>query len=273
MITITSDIGYKDYAIAQLKAKMFTILPTAIIVDITHQIDPFNYKQASYILGNAYSHFPEKSIHIVAIDTEIYKKTNHLIVFYDNHYFICSNNGIISSIIQENKAVKIIEIPHEHEIYTQYNDFDALGVIAVLIEKGESIENFGIEIDELKFNIQEKPYFDFSKNYCIVKIIFKDNFGNLVFNITQKQLEEFANGRNIEINLKSKKINKIITKYTDVALKSEFNLTNYEGALLARYNEAGYLQISLFRSNPEIMGTVQSLIGLNYNDTITINFI
>jgi S-adenosylmethionine hydrolase len=272
MITITSDIGYKDYAIALLKAKILFILPSAIIIDITHQIDPFNYNQAAYIIGNSYHHFPEKSIHILAIDTEIYKKTNHIIVFYNNHYFVGSNNGIISSIIQNNSIEKIIEIPHEHEIYTKYNDFDALGVIAVSIQMGEKIEKFGNEIHELKLNIQEKPYFDINKNYCVVKIIFKDNFGNLVFNVTQKQLEEFANGRSFEINLKSKKITRIINKYADIALKSAFDLQNYEGELLARYNDAGYLQVSLFRSNPEVMGTAQSLLGLNYNETITINF-
>jgi S-adenosylmethionine hydrolase len=281
MITITSDIGYKDYAIAQLKAKMLSLHSTAIIVDITHQIEPFNYNQAAYILGNAYHHFPEKSIHIVAIDTEIYKKTNHLIVLYNNHIFIGSNNGIISNIIQGNKAEKIIEIPHEHKIYTQYNDFDALGVFAILIEKGENIENFGNETTDIKLIIQEKPFFDLNKKYCVVKLIFKDNFGNLVFNITQKQLEDFANGRQIEIQINKKdeenqhksKFNiKIFKKYSDIALKSEFDLSNYEGNLLAIFNEAGYFQISLFRSNPEVMGTVQSLLGLNYNDTINIKF-
>lgn len=272
MITITSDIGNKDYAIAQMKAKMLTSLSTSIIVDITHEIDPFNYNQAAYILGNAYHHFPEKSIHIVAIDTEIYKKTNHLIVLYNNHYFIGANNGVISSIVNGNSIEKIIEIPHEHEIYSKYNDFDALGIIAVNIEKGENIENFGIEIKDIKLNTQEKPFFDLKKNYCVVKIIFKDNFGNLVFNISKKQLEEFANGREFEIVLKSKTIRRIINKYTDIALKSSFDLQNYEGELLARYNEAGYLQISLFRSNPKVMGTALSLLGLNYNESITINF-
>ena len=273
MITLLSDIGYKDYAIAQLKSKILRILPQVNLVDISHDISPFNYKEAAYILGNVYQHFPEESIHIIAIDTEVYKNTNHLIVSYNNHYFIGANNGIISHIVEDNSVNSIVEISPDNFIYNNYSNFDALGIFATEILKGKNILEMGTEIKNLKSVTAEKPFFASDKSYCVAKIIFKDNFGNLVFNVTKKQLEFYANGRAIEINVKPKNISRIIDKYTDVALKSAFDLNNYEGELLARYNEAGYLEIALFRSNPNVMGSVQSLLGLNYNETITINFI
>jgi S-adenosylmethionine hydrolase len=273
MITLTSDIGNKDYAIAQLKGKMYSISPNVNIVDISHQIAPFNYKEAAYILGNVYHQFPDFTIHIIAIDTEIYKNTNHLIVLYNNHYFIGANNGIISHIVRDQSVDMIIEINQNNEIYSKYNNFDALGIFAIDLMNGKNIRDFGTEVSDLKTVTSEKPFFAIDKSYCIVKIIFKDNFGNLVFNITKKQFDDFGNGRDFEINVKSKIITRIVDKYVDVALKSAYDLQNYEGDLLAKFNEAGYLEIALFRSNPEIMGTVQSLLGLNYNETITINFL
>lgn len=272
MITLTSDIGYKDYGIAQLKGKILTILPSETIVDITHEIAPFNYNEAAYVLGNVYHHFPEKTIHIIAIDTEIYKNIHHIIVFFNNHYFICSNNGIISHILQENKADYILEIPHDYSVYNSYNNFEALGIIATEIIKGKKVDQFGVKIDHLKPITIEKPFFAIDKSYCIIKIIFKDNFGNLVFNIKKTQFEDFAKDRNFEINVKSKKITRIVDKFSDIALKSSYSLQNYEGDLLATYTDAGYLQIGLFKSNPELMGSAQSLLGLNYKDTLTINF-
>ena len=273
MITLLSDIGYKDYAIAQLKSKILCILPQVTLVDISHGISPFNYLEAAYVLGNVFYHFPEKSIHIIAIDTEVYKNTNHLIVLYNNHYFIGADNGIISHIVEDNPVDCIVEISPENIIYNNYSNFDALGIFATEIKQGKNMLEMGSEIQNLKSVTAEKPYFALDKSYCVVKIIYRDNFGNLVFNVTKKQLELYANGREIEIDVKTKKINRIVDKYSDVALKSAYDLNNYEGVLLARYNEAGYLEIALFRSNPNAMGSVESLLGLTYNETITIKFI
>ena len=37
-------------------------------------------------------------------------------------------------------------------------------------------------------------------------------------------------------------------------------------------NEAGFLEIAIFRSNPKTLGSAHSLLGLSYRDTVTINF-
>jgi S-adenosylmethionine hydrolase len=68
-------------------------------------------------------------------------------------------------------------------------------------------------------------------------------------------------------------IKSIENKYSDIAKNDNYNLKNYEGSKLALFNEAGFLEIALFRSNPSKVGSASSLLGINYQDAIQVNFI
>ena len=49
IITLTTDFGIKDHFIANIKGAILTELPQVNIVDISHQISPFNILEAAYI--------------------------------------------------------------------------------------------------------------------------------------------------------------------------------------------------------------------------------
>jgi S-adenosylmethionine hydrolase len=72
--------------------------------------------------------------------------------------------------------------------------------------------------------------------------------------------------------IKSNIIKNIWAKYSDIAVSNEFPLKNHEGQKLAIFNEAGFLEIAIFRSNPRTVGSASSLLGLNYYDIVTIQF-
>ena len=107
LITLTTDFGLKDHFVGAVKGAIYTELPEARIVDISHNITPFNIAETAYVLKNAYKSFPEGSIHIIGVDSEINEETNHIAIKLDNHYFICPNNGVISMIASEFRPEKI----------------------------------------------------------------------------------------------------------------------------------------------------------------------
>ncbi|WAC03937.1 SAM-dependent chlorinase/fluorinase [Lacinutrix neustonica] len=59
------------------------------------------FREAAYIIQNAYSSFPEGTIHIIGIDSEINQENKHMAIKLDGHYFVCANNGIMSMICAE----------------------------------------------------------------------------------------------------------------------------------------------------------------------------
>ena len=53
-ITLTSDFGTKDHFVGAVKGAILSQLSDAKIVDISHEISPFNIAEAAYILKNSY---------------------------------------------------------------------------------------------------------------------------------------------------------------------------------------------------------------------------
>ena len=67
-------------------------------------------------------------------------------------------------------------------------------------------------------------------------------------------------------------IKTILPKYSDIGISEKYPLKYYEGQKLAIFNEAGFLEIAIFRSNPDTVGSATSLLGLSYRDVVTIEF-
>ena len=80
IVSLTTDFGDKDYSVSAIKASLKIEIPEVQIIDISHQVSPFNHTEAGYILKNAYTAFPEGSIHILGVDSERTPETSHVAI-------------------------------------------------------------------------------------------------------------------------------------------------------------------------------------------------
>ena len=110
IITLTTDFGNKDYFVSAVKAALISEIKKVNIISISHEINPYNITEASYILKNSYKLFPKGTIHIIGVDSELNKENKHLAIFYDEHYFIGSDNGIFSLVFDGKTPQNIYEI-------------------------------------------------------------------------------------------------------------------------------------------------------------------
>ena len=58
LVSLTTDFGDIDNYAALLKARIYTHMPDARIIDISHHVQPFDITEAAYILENSYDKFP-----------------------------------------------------------------------------------------------------------------------------------------------------------------------------------------------------------------------
>ncbi|NHM07904.1 SAM-dependent chlorinase/fluorinase [Flavobacterium sp. CYK-4] len=279
IITLTTDYGLRDHFVGALKGKILSDFAQAVIVDISHDIDLFNTTQASYIIGASYSNFPKGSIHLIGVDLERNNENQHLAMQWNDHYFICADNGILSMLTQYIKPQKIVSINIHDRLPVEATDLDVFVKVACHIAKGGLLNVIGKEIFEIKQITELQPVVASDKNSIKGHVIYVDHFGNVVTNISKKLFLEIAKGRPYEIPVmqgqsqrRSVPIKNIWAKYSDISGAGNYPIKNYEGDKLAIFNEAGYLEIAIFRSNPKSVGTAESLLGLSYRDTITINF-
>lgn len=273
LITLTTDFGTKDHFVGAVKGAIYSELPDVNIVDITHHITPFNTTQTAYILKNTYKNFPDKTIHIIGVDSELSIDNKHIAIELDNHYFICPDNGLISMIASEIKPTKIVEINIHNHVETSFPVLDVFVQVAAHIARGGSLNVIGKEIESYKNTIEIQPKVNQLKTVIIGGIIYIDNYGNVITNINKKLFNIIGKGRNFTISAKRYTFNKIYSRYNEIV---DYTVAKEkrrsDGEKLAIFNSAGFLEIAIYRSNLDTVGGASTLLGLGYRDTITIEF-
>ncbi|MFI5134070.1 MAG: S-adenosyl-l-methionine hydroxide adenosyltransferase family protein, partial [Chitinophagales bacterium] len=95
LLTLTSDIGSRDYLVAAVKAQLLQTNPDIQILDISHNIPSFNYPQAAYLCRSAIKNFPDFTYHIILVNLFESKPEQLLLAFHKNQYLLCADNGLL----------------------------------------------------------------------------------------------------------------------------------------------------------------------------------
>lgn len=273
LITLTTDFGTKDHFVGAVKGAIYTELPDAKIVDITHEISPFSITETAYILKNSYKSFPDKSIHIVGVDSELSPENKHIVILLDNHYFICPDNGLISMIASEINPTQIVEINIHDRVESSFPVLDVFVQVACFITRGGSLGVIGKEIQSYKQMTEIQPKINANETKITGSVIYIDNYGNVISNISKKLFSEIGKGRDFKVTARRYSFEKINTKYNDIInYQIDEDRKHYDGNRLAIFNSAGFLEIAIYRSNLNTVGGASSLLGLDYRDTITVEF-
>ena len=274
IITLTTDFGLKDHLVAAVKGSLLCELDQVQIVDISHEISPFNYTEAAYIIKNAYHNFPENSIHIIGVDSELTPENKHLAIYLHGHYFICADNGILSLISSEIKPDKIVEI-NIHDNYERKSKIlDVFISVAAHICRGGDLDVIGKAIPSMNELTHVKPIVNQQEDQIIGHIIYIDNFGNVVSNISKNLFKSVAKGREVLISARSTKFKKVFSYYSDAI---NFNVPRenreMEGKKIALFNSSDFLELAIYKSNPQSVGSASTLFGIKYLDTLTVKFL
>ena len=250
IITLTTDFGLKDHFVGCLKGSIYKELTDIKIVDISHDISPFNIHECAYILENSYKSFPEGTIHVVGVDAEPTIENQHIALLIDGHYFIMANNGIIALITSERKPEKVVEINIPNPDHGSFPVLDVFVKVACHIARGGTLEVVGKPFNALKELRDFTPSVTEDGNKIIGSIVYVDNYGNVVTNIHKNFFEAYRKGRAYEITARSTKISHIYNKYSDIVNFSlEPGQRKGAGDLLALFNSANYIELAIYKSN------------------------
>lgn len=273
IITLTTDFGNKDYAVGAVKAALISAISPLQIVDISHEISPYNLTECAYILKNAYLVFPKGSIHIIGVESERTPENRHIAMRYNDHYFIGADNGIMALLLGQHRPEKVVEINIHNNVITSFPVLDVFVNVAAHIARQGELEVIGKSIAAIKEIKELQPVINREKNQILGAVIYIDNYGNVVTNITQKLFDEVGMSRNFTIFARNEKFSQVYTAYSeaiDFSLPVEKRAS--DGKKLALFNAAGHLEIAIYKSNPNTVGGANSLFGLSYRDPITVVF-
>ncbi len=254
IITLTSDWGLSDYYVAAVKGTILSMLPDVTIVDITHNIEPWDIASAAFIIRNCYRNFPEGTIHIIAVETEESAEKPHIALKADGHYFIGTDNDIFSLILGDMPYEAVtIEVIQDSDYFT-FTTRDRFVKVAAMIANGKSFSEIGRPYPVIRKSITFQPTIDANSIHGIITFI--DSYENAVSNITKELFEKIRNGRSFEIKVGKYVINKICRSYTEVAVPD----------IVVLFGSHSFLEIALNH------GKAASLLGLSRDSSVDIFF-
>ena len=272
IITLTTDFGTTDGKVACIKGCILSMQPDVSIVDISHDIEPYNLTQTGYIVKNAYSHFPKGSIHIISVDSFYHKDRKFLVCKADGHYFIMADNGRPSLIFYDIKPESIHEITlnNRFDDVVNFTSTDIFVPVAVHLYKGGVPEIIGREIQQIKEITYPKPHFNENEKILIGEVVYIDHFGNAVSNIKKEVFEQyFLAFKDFNVKFRGFSTKKIVKKYTDIIPDWEKE-SSFHGKELALFNEADLLEIAIYKGSKA--SGASTLMGLNIGEKIYVEF-
>jgi len=276
IITLTSDIGLRDYYVASVKGQLLQEVTGVQLIDITHHVKPFEVAEAAYQVRSSYSSFPAGTIHIIGVDSEPYlpykitdpSQENQLaypsILSFDGHYFITNDNGFIGTFLGEDvpeALYRYAEIENEPESWT-FMMKTCFVKLAGKIAKKTPFKEFTTEVKSYKKAFTQNPIIE--HNVIQGNVIHIDHFGNIITNIFKHDFERF--GIDIPFTISYQKrnydIDVISRAYNDVTISER----------VAIFNDAGRLEIAINRGANGGNGGADRLFGMRLGEPVRITF-
>lgn len=256
VITLTTDLGTRDHYAASLKGTLMSMLPAAVVVDITHEIAHFNVLEAAFVAKSACFKFPVGSVHILGIDPEGGSRMGVVAMRIHGHYFVAPNNGILSLVREGAEAeyvlvdVENLPLPITGRAFLVQN---RLAPIAAALAEGKSLESLGTAAEIKEYRWGEPSFTENSLRGVILHI---DHFGNALTNIRKDPFMAVKGDKSFQIFIRNLRMQRIVGGYGDVS----------KGEALALFSDNGHLEIAIRE------GSAAQLLGLKVQDMITIEF-
>ncbi|MEA3415265.1 MAG: SAM-dependent chlorinase/fluorinase [Thermodesulfobacteriota bacterium] len=243
IITLITDFGVDDEYVGVMKGVILSINPAAIIVDITHHIEPQDLIHAAYIIKYSFKYFPEGTVHIVVVDPGVGGDRAIIALEVTGHIFLAPDNGVLTLLMDEGNIGPIVRVDDLHyfleSVSQTFHGRDIFAPVAGHLSKGIKIKTLGTPIDKIDLKRLPIKYPGLSNSGELFgTVVSIDRFGNLITNIDAKSLDKFCkacNKEKLEFRIGQNKI---------IGLSK-----SYESALpqnpLAIIGSRGYLEIAV----------------------------
>jgi S-adenosylmethionine hydrolase len=213
IITLLTDFGYEDPYVGIMKGVILGICPEAQIVDLTHQVIPYQIRQAAFLLQQSWPWFPKGTIHVVVVDPGVGTARRPILVEAAAQLFIGPDNGIFSML----DPTKVREIKVTQPASNTFHGRDIFAPTAARLAHGTAPSKLGKLVDShVRLNLQAAGI-----------VLHIDHFGNIITSFRPAEV--------LKIRAGSTTIGRRAKTYAEVP----------KGELFLIEGSSGYLEIAL----------------------------
>lgn len=240
IVALTTDFGLKDPYVAEMKAVILSVCPSAVIVDVTHEVEKFNIRMGAYVLAAAAPYFPRNTIHVAVVDPGVGSQRRSIIIQTKQGFFIGPDNGLMFMAAEKQGVIGIREITNPKRMLPQvsytFHGRDVFAPTAGHLANGVPLTDFGPELRDLvkpKFATVVKE-----KNELVGEILHVDDFGTIITNMSSSEISAFPQESVVNVQLPKLKLKLDFRKsYTEVKVGEALVLVGSQGFVEIAVNQ------------------------------------
>ncbi len=222
LITITTDLGFRDPYLAMVKGLLYKKIPDARVIDISCSVNKHAHNEGAFALKSALPYFADDTLHLFAvkflnssttIDLLAVDNTRYLITKYKNQYIVCPDNGLYTLLDKEFNE-PVYQLYFENEAHHSFYLRDIFVDVAQKIANSISIEEFASPTNDYCKLFSFESYS--TPTNLQGKVLYEDDFGNLITTITKSEFAQHIGNKRFSIALPSTNIIKLHNTYDEV---------------------------------------------------------
>lgn len=284
LIVLTTDFGLSDAYVGVMKGVILGINPQAVIVDLTHDIQPQDVHQGSLVLGQNYPYFPTGSIHVAVVDPGVGTDRRAVLLETAEATFIAPDNGLLSEVLKKQPGISspepgntgTISLPSHLKAYdltnprfrrqpvsNTFHGRDVFAPAAAYLSLAVPPAEMGSPVTQLVYLPLREPTVHLRD--VRGEVIYIDKFGNLVTNISADHLGAAGlRGPTMSTVIGNRRIVGLSRTFHDV--KASVPLRPGDLPLVALIGSNGYLEIALSDGN------AAHTLGLGIGEPVAVSF-
>jgi S-adenosylmethionine hydrolase len=244
VITLTTDFGTPDHFVGTMKGVILGIAPRATIVDITHEILPYDINEAAFSIAQAWRYFPKGTIHVVVVDPGVGSERRPILCEAGGQFFVAPDNGVLSMIYDASPhRIRVISNPKliSNQVSRTFHGRDVFAPAAAHLARGIAPGKFGKPITDHIRSFLLKPQ-QIGRHAWSGVILKVDRFGNLITNL---HIDDFTGvkSRPFEVRIGLQRIRRLALTYSETAVGEVFAIVGSSGYIELAANQASASQV------------------------------
>lgn len=185
IITLTTDFGLADPYVGVMKGVILSITPDVRLVDLSHEVAPFDTEQAAFLVSQAVPYFPAGTIHLLVVDPGVGGPRRALVAHGKRAAYVGPDNGVLGPLLAEDSPATVHEIgtpdflPRERS--ATFHGRDVFSPCAAHLVLGRPLADFGPPVDDDLARPFAAP--ERTPDGWRGRVLHVDRFGNLITNL------------------------------------------------------------------------------------------
>lgn len=232
LITLTTDFGTRSPFVAAIKGVLLSINPSARVVDLSHEVPPYDIRHTAFFLAEALPYFPPGTLHVVVVDPDVGSERNVLYVSVAGQRLLVPDNGcwtlLAEGHAQPLRVIKVTEPRFFRPVVSAtFHGRDIFAPVAAYLSLGMNPADLGPVVtrwSELRWPAPTRTSDSISG-----EIIFVDHFGNLISNLSGAVLTTLPAPPRVTVG--GTIATRRVRTYADARIGELVNLTSSSGLL------------------------------------------